>query len=87
MRGDFDSPGQLNVKTRLPLSLYFGFSILLVFSGLSSLCVFGDFPLIWGFSVVVHTRIHHYFSHIFFLVLTCRSLTKGSRSLSATFPV
>jgi len=26
----FDSPGQLNVKTRLPLSLYFGFNILLI---------------------------------------------------------
>jgi len=40
MRGDFDSPGRLNVKTRP----YFGFSILLVFNRLSSFFVFGDFP-------------------------------------------
>jgi len=26
---------------------------------------FGDFPLIWGFSIAIHTRIHHYFSSFF----------------------
>ena len=75
MRGDFGSLGRLNVKTRPPLSLYSGFSILLVFSRLSSFYVFGDFPLIWGFSIAIHTRIHHCFSVTFFLVLTCRSPT------------
>jgi len=38
-RGDLP-PGKLNVKTGLPLNLYFGYSILLVFSRLLFLCVF-----------------------------------------------
>jgi len=38
-RGEL-SPGKVNVKTRLPLNLYFGFSILLVFSTLLFLCFF-----------------------------------------------
>jgi len=60
----FDSPGQLNVKTRPLLSLYFG----LVFFWLSEGCLFaffGNFSLIWGFSIAIHTRIHHYFSSFF----------------------
>jgi len=32
--------GKLNVKTGLPLNVYFGFSILMVFSTLLFLCVF-----------------------------------------------
>jgi len=47
--GDFDSPSLLNVKNRTPLSLYFGFSILLVFSSLSSFCVFRRFSVDLGF--------------------------------------
>jgi len=47
--GRFDSAGQLNVKTRPPLSLYFGFSILLVFSRLSSFCMFRRFSVDFGF--------------------------------------
>jgi len=49
MRCDFDSPGQLNVKTRPPLALYFGFSILLVFNRWSSFCIFRKFSVNLGF--------------------------------------
>jgi len=38
-RGE-STPGKLNVKTGLPLNLYFGFSILLVFNMLLFSCVF-----------------------------------------------
>jgi len=38
-----------NVKTGLPLDLYFGFSILLVFSRLLIYCVFGSFSGDLGF--------------------------------------
>jgi len=38
-RDDPPHPGKLNVKTGPPLSLYFGFSILLVFSRLFFVCV------------------------------------------------
>jgi len=40
-RGANDFPGKLNVKTRPPLSLYFGFSIILVFSRLFFFAFFG----------------------------------------------
>jgi len=40
----------------------------LVFLWFSVDCLFaffGDFPLIWGFSTAIHTRIHRYFSSFF----------------------
>jgi len=39
-RGRISPLGKLNVKAALPLNLYFGFSILLVFGTLLFLCVF-----------------------------------------------
>jgi len=66
--GRFDSPGLLNVKTMPPPSLYFGFNLLLVFSRLSSFCVFRSIFRWFGSSIVgtpIHTRIHHYFSRFF----------------------
>ena len=71
MRDDFDSPGQLNVKTR----------VMLVLNILSRFCVLRRFSVDLGFSVVIHTRIHHYFSS-FFLSLTCKSPIEASWPLS-----
>jgi len=49
-------PGKLNVKTGRPLSLYFGFSILLVFSRLL-FCVFPEYhPVIYGFTTAIRIR-------------------------------
>ena len=76
MRGNFDSSGQLNVKTKPPLGLYFGFSILLVLNILSRFCVFRRFSVDLGFSVVIHTRIHHYFSS-FFLIVSLQVTYRG----------
>jgi len=55
-------PGKLNVKTGLPLNLYFGLSILLVFSTLLLYVFFGLFSGDLGFSLAIHIRIHHHFS-------------------------
>ena len=60
-RGANDSPGKLNVKTRPPLSLYFGFSIILFFSRLFFFFHFSEyFPVIYGFGTAIHIRIHHH---------------------------
>jgi len=40
---NFPLPGKVNVKTGIPLSLYFSFSILLVFNKLSFFAFFGQF--------------------------------------------
>jgi len=63
-RGEL-APGKLNIKTGLPLNLYFGFSILLVFSRLLFLCFSDYFPVIWGFSLAIYIRIHNRFSSFF----------------------
>jgi len=66
MRDDFDSPGQLNVKTR----------VMLVLNILSCFCVFRRFSVGLVFSIVIHTRIHHYFS-IFFLSVNLQVTYRG----------
>jgi len=57
-RGSNRPPGKLTVKTEHPLSLYFGFSILLFFNRLLFFCIFRS---IFGFNI----RIHHHFANCF----------------------
>ena len=45
-------------KNRDPLSIYFGFSVLLVFSRLLLLCFMEHFSVINGFNVAIHIRAH-----------------------------
>jgi len=61
-------PVKLNVKAGFPLNLYFGFSILFVFSTLLFLCFSDYFPVPLGFSLVIHVRIHHNSSSFFLSV-------------------
>jgi len=73
-----DPPGKLDVKTGRPFRLYFGFSFFFAFQQVVFLRFSECFPLISGFSVNIHIRIHHHFT-IFFWVL-------ASEPPSAKFP-
>ena len=47
---------------------HLAYILLLEFFWFSAGCLFGffgDFLLIWGFSIAIHTLIHHYFSSCF----------------------
>jgi len=60
-------PWKAKCKTWASLSLYFALSIPLVFSRLF-LRFSVYFPVICGFSIAIHIRIHHYFSSSFLSV-------------------
>jgi len=61
-KGTIWSPGQLNVKTRSHLN-YLSVLVFFWFSVCCCLFVFLEhFPLIWCFSIAIHTWIHHHLS-------------------------
>ena len=69
--GRIAAPSKLNVKNGPPLSLYFSFCILLVFSRLLLFfAFFGVFSsvLVFYSTIATHIRIHHHLSGLFLSV-------------------
>ena len=68
------TPGKLNVKPDPHFAYISVFCILLVFSSLLLFLRFSEcFPVISGFRIEVHIKIHYHFS-AFFLIVVCGPL-------------